>query len=477
MIPGTPESERARTILLVEDEPLTRSFIQRFLERDGHNVIAVDAAEEGIVESGETPPDVLIADIHLPGLSGIELASFLLAQDPGLAVILMTGDPDEELARRAMGCGPVQYVLKPFEWFEMQAAVRFALSQRDAATGPGLGELLERDYGSGAGAPLHDFGSEAGSHEEPAPEYGDDTAGESDFEPGAEVLSCAESEVASDARAEDIAGPEFEPGAEAEVDPAAGANVEYSFAEGHGGSFHADGELLPGFEDAVVLELDEDAVVPYADEADVEAGHPDEWLERADRDSFAGPGHGDRVARIALALLADMAEPVAVQASDLALAARVHEVGRLQLPDGDPVDVAARGAEILADTGFPAAVTQAIRHMHERWDGASGPEGLSGTRIPAGARVLAVADAIDHYASAWIRSGLEPELSAEKAMHLVTVQQNRAFGPAVVGAMHRASDTLLRICAQDRLRESAQSVPVPAMAAAESVPFALFASE
>ena len=131
MNPGTPASENPCTILLVEDEEITRSFIQRFLEREGYTVIAVDAAEEGIVEAGESPPDVLISDIHLPGLSGIELASFLLAQDPGLPVILMTGDPDEDLARRAFACGPVQYLLKPFEWFEMQAAVHFALGHRE----------------------------------------------------------------------------------------------------------------------------------------------------------------------------------------------------------------------------------------------------------------------------------------------------------------------------------------------------------
>jgi response regulator RpfG family c-di-GMP phosphodiesterase len=366
MKPGTPESESTRTILLVEDEETTRLFIQRFLEREGYAVTAVDAAEEGIVEAGETPPDVLIADIHLPGLSGIELASFLLAQDPMLPVILMTGDPDEELARRALAAGPVQYLLKPFEWFEMQAAVRYALEQRDEA-------------------------------EERVPE--------------------------------------------------------------------------------AVLELTDEAV----EEAEVESasvpGITADWFAEVDRGSWAGPGHGDRVARLAIALMGGVTEAVTVEAQDLSLAGRVHEVGRLHLCEGSPGEIAMRSAEVLAEAGFPNDVAESVRYMHERWDGTAGPGRPSGSRIPVGAQLLAVADALDHYVSAWIRSGLAPEDAAARALNLVTVQQNQVFSPLAVGAMHRASDALRCICTAPRPSEVPQAMLVPAMAAAESVPFALFATD
>jgi response regulator RpfG family c-di-GMP phosphodiesterase len=96
--------------------------------------------------------------------------------------------------------------------------------------------------------------------------------------------------------------------------------------------------------------------------------------------------------------------------------------------------------------------------------------------IPLSAQFMAVADALDHYASAWIRSGLEAGDAAERAMSLITVQQNQAFSPAAVAALHRAAPSLRGICAQERPREASEPSPVPEIAVAERVPFALFAS-
>jgi len=402
MNPGAPESENTRTILLVEDEEMTRSFIQRFLEREGYSVIAVDAAEEGIVEAAETTPDILISDIHLPGLSGVELASFLLAQDPGMPVILMTGDPDEDLARRAMACGPVQYLLKPFEWFEMQAAVQFALGQRQGIVDLETTAVLE----------LTEEAFEA--------------------EPGGEAV------VETD--------PEVQPRSVPE----------------------------PVSADAAAPVLERDAVAAPGPEPSIPAA--DAWMDEVDRASWAGPGHGDRVAHLALALLDATADRDGIDASDLALAGRVHEAGRLHLANADPADVARYSADVLAEAGFPGAVVEAVRFMHERWDGGADADGLSGSRIPAASQLLAVADALDHYASAWILSGLEVGEAATRAMNLVTVQQNQAFGPGAVSAMHEAADSLRGICEQERASGATASSPVPALSVAESVPFALFAT-
>ncbi len=429
MKPGSPESENSRTILLVEDEEMTRSFIQRFLEGEGFTVIAVDAAEEGIVEAGEAPPDVLISDIHLPGLSGIELASFLLAQDPGLPVILMTGDPDEDLARRAMACGPVQYLLKPFEWFEMQAAVHFALGQRmetsELEETPVL-ELTEEAFDS--------LRAESGMPESVVEE-----------EPG-EVVK-------------------YETEADTET-------VDLEAEEGHEAQAFEAEAVVEG------VEVEADAIASRPEtvvRVEPLASNP-VWMDEVDRGSWAGPGHGDRVARLVLALL-DAADDVAgIDGADLALAGRVHEAGRLHLEDADPVDIGRYGADVLSEAGFPVAVVEAVRFMHERWDGGAESNGLSGARIPKVAQLLALADALDHYASAWIRSGLDAVDAAERAMSLVTVQQNLAFSPSAVAAMHQAADSLRAICVQERPPEASALSPIPALAVAESVPFALFAT-
>lgn len=550
MNPGIAESERIRTILLVEDDESTRSFIQRFLERDGYEVVGVDAAEEGIVEAAETIPDVLIADIHLPGLNGIELASFLLAQDPSLPVILMTGDPDEDLARRALACGPVQYLLKPFEWFEMEAAVGFALRQRQAVegmavmNGGGVDAIDEpmAPAESGLGGDMPD--PVDGDADDPDLESAGDDEIADGVEPDGPEEGPAEDEIRADLEAE-ARHPEalLEPQPPIAIEPAADTEPDPFETEAPDEIEPvSDQEAVPfDPEAAEVPDWSEDTPLPAAElstelisdpgfaevgsgvELELEPADPDDeasierveldpitenepepfatlevgmmrpegnggspasaveeatsWLSEVDRTSYAGPGHGDRAAGLALALHDAMDEPGPIDPQDLALAARVHEVGRLRLPEGDPIELAMRGAEVLAEAGFPTPVIESVRHMHERWDGTAGPEQLSGPRINMGSQLLAVADALDHYSSAWIRSGIEPGKAADRAMNLVTVQQNQAFSPLVVGAMHQAAAALRDICAQERPPEYTDVSPTPAVAATETVPFALFATE
>jgi len=326
-MPELLSAEKKPRLLLVEDDTATRALLARHLEKQGCVVSAVDAAEEGIVEAGEVRFDAVIADVHLPGLSGIDLASFLTSQDPELPMILMTGDRDESTAKRAMAKGPVSYLIKPFELAEMEVAVRQALERR------GWRSLGDANYSKG--------------------------------------------EQAGDV--------------------------------------------------------------------------PVEWLEFVDNESFAGPGHGERVARIAQALRHAM--PLAageVEASDLALAARTHEVGRLRVPDADPATVVMQSAELMAEARFPRPAVRAVRHMHERWAGSGGPDGLSGSNIPLGAQILAVADAVDHYASAWIQAGLNPDNAVDRAIHLVTVQQTEVFSPVAVAALHRKRETVREICTVQR---------------------------
>ncbi|MGH7501203.1 MAG: response regulator [Longimicrobiales bacterium] len=76
-------------MLLVEDDAATRNLIARHLGRDGYTVTAVEAAEEGRVEAGAQSFDVVIADVHLPGESGIDLASDLLSLDATLPIVLV----------------------------------------------------------------------------------------------------------------------------------------------------------------------------------------------------------------------------------------------------------------------------------------------------------------------------------------------------------------------------------------------------
>lgn len=85
----------ALRILLVEDEPPLLALLKRYLERNGHSVIACGSAEAARVEilAGDWEPNVLIADETLPGEAGSVLATSLLVEYPGLVCILCSGYP------------------------------------------------------------------------------------------------------------------------------------------------------------------------------------------------------------------------------------------------------------------------------------------------------------------------------------------------------------------------------------------------
>ena len=82
------------------------------------------SAEEG---SGTVPFDVVVADFHLPGESGVELLLRLRTLMPDQPVVFMTGDADESVARSALQYGAAGFVLKPFEFSQLDMVIRRAL--------------------------------------------------------------------------------------------------------------------------------------------------------------------------------------------------------------------------------------------------------------------------------------------------------------------------------------------------------------
>ena len=123
--------EQKRRILVVEDEAPVRELIARHLEGRGYEVAQASDAEQVLLRMSRDrePFDLVLTDIHLPGLSGVELLRLLLTHSPLRPVIMITGDSDEKLARKALNYGAAGYLLKPFQLFELEAAVQQAVSR------------------------------------------------------------------------------------------------------------------------------------------------------------------------------------------------------------------------------------------------------------------------------------------------------------------------------------------------------------
>ena len=116
------------SILVVDDERSIRVTVKAFLESDGHQAHAVEDARSAIAILEESPIDVVLTDIILPRLSGIELLKKIREISTDTLVIVMTGEPTLETASEALRLGAVDYLQKPVSKNAILRAVRNALA-------------------------------------------------------------------------------------------------------------------------------------------------------------------------------------------------------------------------------------------------------------------------------------------------------------------------------------------------------------
>jgi len=143
--PGmSPEAEpqpalpvgRGEHILLVEDEQSARRALTELLMLLGYQVTAAATGEEALGIPATTPCDLLLTDIMLPGISGLEVARRFSADRPGAAVILMSGYAAEESSRRHLADGSARYLEKPFDMNTLARELHAALAEARYAGAP-----------------------------------------------------------------------------------------------------------------------------------------------------------------------------------------------------------------------------------------------------------------------------------------------------------------------------------------------------
>ncbi len=113
----------AAKILLIEDDPGIRDNLQRVLVEEGHEVAVEEQGDHGLARAAEDTFNVVITDLRLPGLDGLELVRQLHKCKPRLPIILITAFGTTETAIEATKCGAYDYVLKPFDIPEMLTLV------------------------------------------------------------------------------------------------------------------------------------------------------------------------------------------------------------------------------------------------------------------------------------------------------------------------------------------------------------------
>jgi len=125
---------RKGRVLLVEDEPNLRRVLSYQLERQGHSVIQASDGAAALDRLEEGPVDVVMTDVRMPGMDGMELLEALRSKRPGLPVVVMTAYGTIADAVEAMKRGAADYLTKPVDQRALLLVVEKALRIADLST-------------------------------------------------------------------------------------------------------------------------------------------------------------------------------------------------------------------------------------------------------------------------------------------------------------------------------------------------------
>ncbi len=114
------------SILVVDDEAMMRSLLEKILTRDGYKVFTAEGGREALQVLAEQSISIIISDLRMPGVDGFELLKLVHRDYPGIAMIMMTAHGDTYTVKDALLLGADEYITKPFKSFEISLVVERA---------------------------------------------------------------------------------------------------------------------------------------------------------------------------------------------------------------------------------------------------------------------------------------------------------------------------------------------------------------
>lgn len=123
-------------VLIADDATFVREILKTIVIRQGWKVIGVaEDGEDAVQKALELQPDIILMDIVMPKLNGIEAAQKILKKMPGLPIIGLSTMDNEEVMTQALGAGLVSYITKPFENWAIVSSIKEALMNKEKQSG------------------------------------------------------------------------------------------------------------------------------------------------------------------------------------------------------------------------------------------------------------------------------------------------------------------------------------------------------
>ena len=127
---------RPGKILVVDDDPEVRMATRDFLSSKGYEVVVAEGGREALRLLDASPPDVVLLDVAMPDMDGMETLKRIVAAHPTMPVIMVTANADIEITSKVLQLGAADYVPKPFDLDYLDQAISIQLSA-GRGTSPG----------------------------------------------------------------------------------------------------------------------------------------------------------------------------------------------------------------------------------------------------------------------------------------------------------------------------------------------------
>ncbi|MFG2607232.1 response regulator transcription factor [Streptomyces sp. NPDC048514] len=140
-----------QTVLLAEDDRAIRHALERALTLEGYEVTAVADGVEALAQAHKNPPDVLLLDVMMPGIDGLQVCRVLRAEGDRTPILMLTALVETADRIAGLDAGADDYVVKPFDVEEVFARLRALLRRTSPAPAPASDADLGGGHGGGHG--------------------------------------------------------------------------------------------------------------------------------------------------------------------------------------------------------------------------------------------------------------------------------------------------------------------------------------
>lgn len=117
-------------VLVVDDEDAIRQALERFITRLGYKAVMARDGVSALERVAQQRFDLMLCDVRMPGVSGVELVPRVLERDPDVAIVMLTAVDEPRTAVECLKLGAYDYLIKPVDLDELELAMRTALRRR-----------------------------------------------------------------------------------------------------------------------------------------------------------------------------------------------------------------------------------------------------------------------------------------------------------------------------------------------------------